>query len=352
MDSVPHPRHPKSSPSDSPALNLISRRNWLIAGGAAAGTIVAASQLNPWETPPTPVFIAANQRYTRDLRQTIEEGMRAIGVLPETLRDKRVLIKPNLVEPARDRPQMTTHPAVIIAAAELFQRWGASVRVGEAPGHVRDSEFVLEESGVGPALREAKIPFADLNYEHVRWFPNRGRFSKLAGFYFPQSIAECDMIVSLPKLKTHHWVGMTASLKNLYGTLPGIKYGWPKNVLHHAGIPETVADIYHSLPNTITIVDGIECMEGDGPIMGTSKWMGLLAMGSSLPAVDATLARLIGLEPSRIEYLRLASTNRVSIHEHKILQRGEPWQAVANPFTILDEPHLQALRAKELLQAT
>jgi uncharacterized protein (DUF362 family) len=353
MNSNPDRQQLHGSPFDGRySINSFSRRNWLIAGGATVGTIVAASQLHPWKTPPTPVFIAANQKYSRDLRQTLEEGMLALGIAPESLRGKRVLLKPNLVEPSRDRPQMTTHPAVVIAAAELFQRWGALVCVGEAPGHIRDSEFVLEESGVGPALREAKIPFADLNYEQVRWFPNQGRFSKLSGFFFPQSIAQSDLLVSIPKLKTHHWVGMTASLKNLYGTLPGIKYGWPKNVLHHAGIPETVADIYCSLPKTLTIVDGIQCMEGDGPIMGTSKWMGLLAMGSNLPAVDATLARIIGLEPSRIEYLRLASAKSVSIHESRILQRGESWQAVANPFTILDEPHLQALRAKDLLQAT
>ena len=56
-------------------------------------------------------------------------------------------------------------------------------------------------------------------------------------------MVQADFVVSMPKLKTHHWVGMTASMKNFYGVLPGIKYGWPKNVLHHNGIPETVADI-------------------------------------------------------------------------------------------------------------
>lgn len=330
----------------------ISRRNWLLAGGISASTFVTARQLMTWRLPDIPVFIAANQRYTENLVRTMDEGLRSVGLLPESIRGKKILLKPNLVEPARDRPQMTTHPAVLISAAELFQRWGGIVHVGEAPGHIRDTEFVLEESGTGPALREAKLPFADLNYEPVRWFPNRGHFSPLRGFYFPESVAASDIIVSLPKLKTHHWVGMTASLKNLYGTLPGIKYGWPKNVLHHAGIPQTVADIYCTLPKSITIVDGIECMEGDGPIMGTSKWMGLLVIGTDLPAVDATLARLMGLEPTRLEYLRLAASRSSSLQESRIAQRGESWQAVANPFQILDEPHLQSLRARELLKAT
>ena len=83
----------------------------------------------------------------------------------------------------------------------------------------------------------------------------------------------------MPKLKTHHWMGLTAAMKNLYGTLPGLIYGWPKNVLHYAGIPQTVVDINASLPPRIAIVDGIVCMEGDGPILGTPKPMGLLAIG-------------------------------------------------------------------------
>ena len=93
-----------------------------------------------------------------------------------------------------------------------------------------------------------RLPFADLNYQEVAWTKNRGRRSKLEGFYFPQSVAEADLIVSLPKMKTHHWVGVTAAMKNLYGTIPGCKYGWPKNVLHYSGIPETVFDINASLP--------------------------------------------------------------------------------------------------------
>ena len=101
------------------------------------------------------------------------------------------------------------------------------------------------------------------------------------------------MVKPLPKLKTHHWVGVTAAMKNLYGVIPGIKYGWPKNVLHYAGIPETVADINASLPKTIAVIDGIECMEGDGPIMGTPKPLGLIAISLQPAAVDATCARIM-----------------------------------------------------------
>lgn len=239
---------------------------------------------------------------------------------------------------------MTTHPAMIVAAADVFRGWGASVKVGEAPGHVRDTEMALIESGVGEALADGGLEFADLNYEAVAWRGNRGRRSRLRGFWFPQSVAEADLVVSMPKMKTHHWVGITCSMKNFYGVLPGIKYGWPKNVLHHNGIPETVADINATLPRTLAIVDGIECMEGDGPILGTSKQMGLVLVGPKLASVDATAARIMQLDPMEVDYLRLAVRRMGPLHDGRILQRGESWQELATPFQILDEPHLKRLR--------
>lgn len=139
---------------------------------------------------------------------------------------------------------------------------------------------------------------------------------------------------------------MTAALKNMYGVLPGIKYGWPKNVLHHAGIPQTVYDINASLGKTIAIVDGILCMEGDGPIMGSPKPLGIVAIGANPTSVDATLARVMGLEPARISYLRLAAGRLGPIDERLIFERGEPWRTVASPFQMLDEPHLRELVAE------
>jgi uncharacterized protein (DUF362 family) len=134
-------------------------------------------------------------------------------------------------------------------------------------------------------------------------------------------------------------------MKNLYGVIPGIKYGWPKNVLHHNGIPETVYDINASLPRTVAVVDGIECMEGDGPIMGSAKWMGLILVGANLPAVDATACRLMEVAPERVCYLDLAANRLGPIAERRITQRGEAWRPLASPFHLLDKPHLQSLRA-------
>lgn len=324
---------------------MLDRRTVLVGAGAATAAAAGWGWLRGMLQTPAPVFLARGQRYDGPLEQTIHDGLISTGFDPHLLRGRRVLLKPNLVEPSRAAPHMTTHPAMVVAAAEVFRRWGAEVAVGEAPGHVRDTEMALIESGLAEALADAELEFHDLNYQQVAWTPNQGGQARLPGFYFPQAVAEADLIVSLAKLKTHHWVGMTASLKNMYGVLPGIKYGWPKNVLHHAGIPQTVYDINASLAKTIAIVDGILCMEGDGPIMGSAKPLGLVAIGANPTAVDATLARVMGLAPARISYLKLAAGRLGPIDECLIAERGEPWRAVASPFEILDEPHLRELVA-------
>ena len=319
-----------------------NRRAWLV-GGSAAAALVTAGVVRRWFPERASVFIAKNQQYAASLTGTIRDGLIACGFSADSIRGKRVLLKPNLVEPTRECPHMTTHPQMIVAAAEVFRAWGATVTVGEGPGHLRDTDMALVESGVADVLDSMGLPFADLNYEEVSWVKNGGRTSKLAGFYFPRAVVEADLIVSMPKMKTHHWVGVTGAMKNLYGTIPGIKYGWPKNVLHHNGIPQTVFDINASLPKTIAIVDGIECMEGDGPIMGTMKPMGLVLVGTNPVAVDATMCRLMQVDPLAVSYLSLAAGRLGPLDERLIDQRGEAWQPLASPFVVLDKPHLKDL---------
>ncbi len=160
----------------------------------------------------------------------------------------------------------------------------------------------------------------------------------------PTTLKRADLIVSIPKMKTHHWAGVTLSMKNLFGVLPGIYYGWPKNVLHHAGIGRSILDITAAVKPHLAIVDGIIGMEGDGPIMGTPKHAGVLVMGTNLPAVDATASRLMGINPWRIEYLAGASGRLGPIAERHIEQRGESIAGLAQPFQLLDHPSFAILR--------
>lgn len=347
--STDRPEHPRTALSGE---SEISRRALLAAGLGAAGAGLAGAAA--WAYPlltrqlreRPAVFVGKHAKYDGGLVGVIRDGLELCGVGPEQFRGSRVLLKPNMVEPIRTSPHMTTHPAMLMAAAEVFRGWGATVVAGEGPGHVRDTELALVESRLDEAIATAGIEFADLNYQEVGRVDNRARVSRLRELYFPRAVLEADFVVSMPKLKTHHWIGFTAAMKNLYGVMPGIKYGWPKNVLHHAGIPQSVIDINAALPRRLAIVDAIECMEGDGPIMGSSKHLGLVVVGNNPTAVDATCARIMGLDPERIPLMQIANRVLGPISDAQITQRGEAWRPLVQPFQVLDFPFLQEMRAR------
>jgi uncharacterized protein (DUF362 family) len=204
---------------------------------------------------------------------------------------------------------------------------------------------VLEESGLADVLYEDHIPFHDLNTMEGVTMPNLGGHTKLTSLTFPRVVQEVDWVVSLAKMKTHHLAGATLSMKNFFGVMPGNYYGWPKNVLHQVGIPQSILDINATLKPHFAIVDGVTGMEGDGPIMGTPIQAGVLVMGRNLPAVDATCCRIMGINPHQIEYLRKADQWLGPIHESLIEQRGESWRYVYHPFKLIPEiPAHQGIR--------
>ncbi|MGH7232317.1 MAG: DUF362 domain-containing protein, partial [Nitrospiraceae bacterium] len=233
---------------------------------------------------------------------------------------------------------INTHPLVIRGAVEAFLRFGAArVMVAEGPGHRRDTLDVLEKSGLADVLYEDRIPFVDLNYLTGHTVPNVGRMTRLRTLTFPGLFQEVDWIVSVAKLKTHHWAGVTLSMKNLFGVMPGIYYGWPKNVLHHAGIENSILDINATLRPHFAIVDGIIGMEGDGPIMGSPRQAGVLVMGRNFPAVDATCARIMGLDPHKVRYLARAEDWLGPISDTRIKQVGETIASVRTNFALIDD---------------
>lgn len=325
----------------------MNRRNFLTGAGAAVAAGMAGSLAADWNEwgHRASVFIAKAAGYEADLERTIALGLAELGLGRAWARGKTVLLKPNLVEPSREAPEINTHPRVVRATAEVFRSWGAAnVFVAEGPGHCRDALLVLDQSGLGEILDESRLEFVDLNHDEVEFVPNKLRQTKLARLGLPLSLRRADLIVSLPKLKTHHWAGVTLSLKNFFGVMPGIVYGWPKNVLHYAGIGPSILDINAAVRPHLAIVDGIVGMEGDGPIMGTPRHLGALVMGTNLPAVDATCARLMQIDPWRVGYLAAASSRLGPIAERHISQRGETIAQLSQRFELLDRPWLSCLR--------
>jgi uncharacterized protein (DUF362 family) len=311
----------------------MNRRRFLQTGVTAAGAaqLGCASREPLPGGPPgrSPVAILKADSYSADLAGVLRRGAQLCGL---EVKGKRVLLKPNLVEFA-STTAINTHVAVIVAAVELFRSLGAAeVLIGEGPGHRRDTIALAEEADYRRGVGRFDSLFTDLNRDDVS--PITG-FADLDKLYLPNTVLNADLIVSLAKMKTHHWAGATLSMKNFFGLVPGSIYGWPKNQLHQVGIDRSIAELHRLVPRSFAIVDGIVGMEGNGPIQGTPKQAGVLVMGADLVSVDATCCRIMGIDPELIPYVRLTADSGHARPE-QIDQRGESAQSVRNNFALID----------------
>jgi uncharacterized protein (DUF362 family) len=205
-----------------------------------------------------------------------------------------------------------------------LRRLGASsVTVGEGPGHRRDVQDVITRSGLLAALAEVKAPFVDLNADAMHRVPLRSRYTTLGELWLPETVLDADVVISMPKMKTHHWAGVTLSLKNLFGCLPSRVYGWPKNVLHWAGIEASILDIAGAVRPRYAIVDGIVGMEGNGPIQGEPVQAGVLVFGDDPVATDVVTASLMGFDPTTVRYLVEAGRFLGQAERERIVDAGE-----------------------------
>ncbi len=309
----------------------------LATAGGLTGAVIHARRKQPKAT----VFTAKATSYDVNLSDVLRRGIDAFPDFKAAVRGARVLLKPNFVEFHPGRP-INTDVRFVAAAAEAMRQLGAAtVTVGEGPGHFRDTDYLLEHSGLGALLDDVGVPFVDLNLEPGVPSTLVHNLTKLGELRIAAAVRQADLVVSLAKLKVHHWAGATLTMKNLFGVVPSAIYGWPKNPLHWAGIDRSILDLWSTVRPAFGIVDGIIGMEGDGPIMGTAKPMGVLVMGDNLPAVDATCCRLMGIEPLKVPYLAAASKMGGTIHPSRITERGE--EVAPDPFELL--PHLQHMRA-------
>jgi uncharacterized protein (DUF362 family) len=311
---------------------LLSRRALLAAPLALAGCSRKPSR------PERLVSVVRAPDYSADLTGIVR------GMLVEhkvAIRGKRVLLKPNLVEFSAGAP-INTNPILVAAVYEAFMALGAAeVLIAEGPGHRRITMELAECAGFFSAVRDFEKKFVDLNLDDVARVHLLKPLSTLTELYLPKTALRCDLLVSLPKMKTHHWVGATLSMKNLFGLVPGGVYGWPKNVLHWAGIDECIADLHLQFPNQFCIVDGIEGMQGNGPILGTSRRAGVLVAGAHPPSVDATCCQVMGIDPSGIKYLNLVA-GRTGWRPSDVRQIGEPTRSAYASFDL--PPGFESLR--------
>jgi uncharacterized protein (DUF362 family) len=330
-----------------PAVKRVSRRT-LVRGGLLAAIAVGLGGIfqqrdsmrfgpglaralwrravGDWAT----VSIARCPTYA-DATLAVQQAWDAIG--GPSLAGKRVVLKPNLVDYMPDRPIHTAIEILEAAIGYLRAHDVAEVVVADGPSFNRDTDYLLAESGLGDRLERQRVPFIDLNYDDLDRVPLVGNYGRLTSLSLPRTITRADLVISVPKMKTHHWAGVSLSMKNLFGVVPGVEYGWPKNSLHTNGIVQSILAINATVRPGLALVDGVVGLEGDGPIYGEAKPTGVVMMGTDLVALDATAARVMGFGLENVDHVRVAGQLGLGIADaDRILVLGESVAAVARHY--------------------
>ena len=303
-------------------------------GALAVRRMLAEGSVRDRRRPRSRVAILRENSYAGPLDRVLMEGLRLFDL---DLGGKSVLLKPNLVEYIPGA-EVNTNPRLVGAAATAFLALGAkTVLVGEGPGHQRDTALVLAEGGLEAELRERRIRFVDLNRDEIRKVPLQTPFTGLDCLWLPRTVLASDFIVSMPKVKTHHWAGVTLSMKNLFGVVPGVAYGWPKNLLHCKGIDRSILDINAAVPAHFVIADGIVGMEGNGPLHGPPRNLGRIVLADDPVAADFVCTRLMGLNPLRVKYLAQAAEFLGNGTPERTVHLGERLPSTVQPFAVLPE---------------
>jgi len=321
-----------------PGADTMKRRSLLGGAALAATTALSIRQFRGYRIPyraprVSNVAILRCDRYEQT-PQVVQDGLR---LLAPSISGKRIVLKPNLVEYSAAVPT-NTHPVLIASVVDaLYSLGAASVTVAEGPGHVRDTDLLLFQSGLQAQLDSVgRARFVDLNFDSVARVEPKTGLTQFEEIWLPTTILSADVVISMPKIKTHHWAGVTLSLKNLFGIVPGSIYGWPKNVLHWEGIDNSIAELAAAVPVHFVIADGIEAMEGNGPLHGPVTHLGCLVFADEPVAADATCCRLMGIDPARVPHLRVASPLG-NIATARIKQRAEQIERMRQPFELLPE---------------
>lgn len=230
---------------------------------------------------------------------------------------KTVAIKPNLLAKRSPDACITTHPMFVKAACLYFIGKGATVVICDSPGGVYNSAVmggIYQTCGMKQAAEESGASLnEDMGYTEV--FNRSGKVSK--SFHIINPLAKADFIVNLCRLKTHSLCNMSAAVKNMYGSVPGLQ-----KAEQHARFPaqkdfaEYLLDLCLTVKPALSVVDAILAMEGNGPAGGTVKKVGLILSSASPYCLDLAASHLMGFEPK--EVLTVSSAIRRGLCPEKV----------------------------------
>ena len=240
------------------------------------------------------------------VKPALEEAVNAVNGLDFVMPGMKIIIKPNLVSFKNPDAAATTHPALLEALVEMLLARGADVTIGDSPGGPHSLPLLNRVYAATGMDRVEKLG-AKLNRnmnEKTVDFPE-GKILK--NFTYTEYLDEADAIIDFCKLKSHGMLGMSAAVKNLFGTIPGLK----KPEVHYkfqndAEFADMLVDINEYFKPRLAICDAVVGMEGNGPTAGTPRQIGAIIASKSTYYADVVGAELIGMNIDGLPTLQAA----------------------------------------------
>lgn len=231
-------------------------------------------------------------RVENNVTSAIEKGLSLIEPRPIPEQSK-VVIKPNVCNPRNPYDMVNTDTRIIEHVVRLALTHSSDVTVVESDSISGTADYRLSKTGLIEKIRQWGVKFVNLSSDEFEEHEVDG-----ARIGIPRTVLDCDYFINLPKMKTCGHTLVTLSLKNLFGVIVNPK----KNKLHRH-LDELLPYLGKHIRNDLIIVDGIVCMEGNGPVVGSPKPLDLIVVGTNLVEVDSICARIMGFEPSGIRHI-------------------------------------------------
>ncbi len=253
-------------------------------------------------------LIRAQSYQIENLQASLENLLEPLGGIGAFVKPgDRVLLKPNLLTGSRPTKECVTRGEIVYCVAKMVQEVGGKPFMGDSPAF-GSAQGVAEANGYLPLLEELNIPIVEFKgkrYETVSEEFNHLRLSKQA--------MEADVIINLPKIKSHIQLTMTMGVKNLFGCVPGkMKAWWHMEAGKDANrFGEMLVETARAIAPDLTIVDGIIGHEGNGPSGGEPRELGVLAASPDVFACDRAVIEIVKVDPTIIP--TIAASQRLGL---------------------------------------
>lgn len=292
-----------------------------------------------------------------NVKSSIKESLDLIGGLEKIISPgNRVLLKPNILAIRPPEDAVTTHPAVVSAMCELVSEMGGVPIIGDGSGILRPgsstSSQALKVSGIEDVASRYGVElknFETYGYSEVD-IPGGRQFSHL---YISKAVLEADVIISLPKLKTHELTLYTGAVKNFFGAIPQKNRKQAHFLEDRNRFGEAVVDIYSVVKPHLAVMDGVVGMEGNGPSNGTTIFAGVIMASYDCVALDIVASELIGIDPLKVPTNKAALSRGFGTEHPEIV--GIPLKEVQVRFkspeggiTAMMPPFLMRVLRKQL----